>query len=225
VHNLHKEISFQIGTQSLQLVREQHNLKTELPVLAGPIPQLQGLGVVKNCVECPLCSMVYMRTSLKMHYSRSHRGTSVPKNLTPVTAQRLDNGSNKQLFTVIPTLQATTMSSAEEMISELRRNRNATISAYLPTTVDDRAVSPWLLSTHWHEHVRPYKTEELMDLVALPKHEGDLDQLNSAVLDVMNLACDVMDVTDDLILQRLNTNDPVKDGWVRLKRKKYKSLV
>ncbi|KAF8811512.1 hypothetical protein BYT27DRAFT_7089397, partial [Phlegmacium glaucopus] len=73
-------------------------------------------------------------------------------------------------------------------------------------------VSPWLLATKWHIHTQPYNAEELCKLVAIPKSEGRLDKLVLAVQNILNHAYSIMTVTSTLVLQKLNTSDPGKEG-------------
>ena len=183
----------------------------------SPIPQVEGLLLFKDCIKCPKCDTIYSKESLRMHYSRHHPGmTNIKADSLPrIFAQQLNKGANKKLFEVIPSPTPTTsfsLSSPQDIIQHLRSERNDLIEKYHPKEIDARAVSPWLLSTGWHIHIQPYNTEELCKLIAVPKNEGRLDRLGNAVQSLLSHAYDIMTVTSTLVLQKINTSDPVKDG-------------
>ncbi|KAG1848267.1 hypothetical protein F4604DRAFT_1502194, partial [Suillus subluteus] len=79
---------------------------------------------------------------------------------------------------------------------------------------DDRMVSPWLLTTRWHEHTCGHVTEHLRDMVAIPKDDDDEDllKLKEAVGVYFQDALDLLPTTDEITLQRLNSPDPIKLG-------------
>ncbi|KAG2126628.1 uncharacterized protein EDB93DRAFT_1096999 [Suillus bovinus] len=78
---------------------------------------------------------------------------------------------------------------------------------------EKRMVSPWLLTTKWHEHVAGYDVAALRMLVALPKADDHtMPNLMQAVEEYFESALVLLDITDELILQRLNSPDPLKDG-------------
>jgi len=79
-----------------------------------------------------------------------------------------------------------------------------------PADKNPRQVSPWLLTTHWHEHFNGYDTGELLDLIALPK-EGEFPGLRALVEKYVEQAIKLIAHTAELALQRLNSPDPVKE--------------
>lgn len=72
---------------------------------------------------------------------------------------------------------------------------------------DPREVSIWLRTTKWHLHTEPYDSKSLCDLVAFPK---DNDKLVKSVRSYFQVALETLQSIDELTLQYLNTNDPVK---------------
>ncbi|KAI5980650.1 hypothetical protein EDC04DRAFT_2522496, partial [Pisolithus marmoratus] len=83
----------------------------------------------------------------------------------------------------------------------------------IQTPLDGRMVSPWLLTTRWHEHMAGKDIKKLCSLVALPKNnDGDIPGLRDAVEAYYEEALSLLDRTGELVLQRLNSPDPMKSG-------------
>jgi hypothetical protein len=218
LHNFHGTgLDIQVDTYKIRQIINEYDLLQEMPVINGPIPQVEGLLLFKDCVKCPTCQIIYSRESLRMHYSRNHPGMIKLKadSLPGIFAQQLNKGANKKLFEVIPCPTPTTsfpISSPQDIIQHLRSDRNNLMEKYHPKDIDARAVSPWLLITGWHVHTQPYNAAELCKLVAIPKNEGRLDKLGNAVQSVLNHAYDIMTITSTLVLQKINSSDPIKNG-------------
>ncbi|KAI6009801.1 hypothetical protein EDC04DRAFT_2581486 [Pisolithus marmoratus] len=83
---------------------------------------------------------------------------------------------------------------------------------------DHHLVSPWLLTTHWHEWARWFRkpTEELRALVSPPHlsvpDEEQYKTLAKSIQLYFEEAVSLIDTTDELVLQRLNSPYPNKDG-------------
>ncbi|KAG2063025.1 hypothetical protein BDR04DRAFT_953732, partial [Suillus decipiens] len=78
---------------------------------------------------------------------------------------------------------------------------------------DNRMVSPWLLSTKWHEHTAGHDPATLRKLVEIPKADDPImPDLTYAVEQYFESALVILDTTEELILQRLNSPDPLKNG-------------
>lgn len=81
---------------------------------------------------------------------------------------------------------------------------------------DGRLVSPWLLTTRWHEYVAAFDTpaKEIRGRVALPQpdkgDEEDFRTLKDMVEAYFQEAVSLIDSMDELVLQRLNSPDPMK---------------
>ena len=214
-HNTTQDI--QVNTINIQNIVDEYNLLQEMPIITGPVPQIHGLKLLNNYVKCPQCNNICSRESLRIHYNRQHSDIKNCKinSLPGIFAQQLNHGANKKLFQVIPypisNISCPT-SSPKDIIKNLRSERDNLIQQYYPKDIDARAVSPWLLATGWHIHIQPYDAIELYKLVAMPKNEGRLGKLSYAVQSLLTHAYDLMVVTNTLILQKLNTADPIKDG-------------
>jgi hypothetical protein len=74
-----------------------------------------------------------------------------------------------------------------------------------------RMISPWLMRTMWHEHLEPHRVHEaeLRTLVAMPK-DDELPWLHELVYQYFSSATGLIDDTDELVLQILNSADPEK---------------
>ncbi|KAJ7190529.1 hypothetical protein GGX14DRAFT_382102 [Mycena pura] len=74
-------------------------------------------------------------------------------------------------------------------------------------------VSPWLQRTRWHEKIKAGDIPELIRFAGPPTtNEEDLEQLQDDVLAYFRKATDLMPITSELELQKLNSGDPDKDG-------------
>ncbi|KAJ6553844.1 hypothetical protein B0H10DRAFT_2201885 [Mycena sp. CBHHK59/15] len=76
-----------------------------------------------------------------------------------------------------------------------------------------RMISPWLMRTRWPEHFEQYRpyTADLRNLVAMPT-ETALGRLHHIAKSYFHRATGLLDSTDELVLQKLNSHDPDKDG-------------
>ncbi|KAG2088572.1 uncharacterized protein F5147DRAFT_525879, partial [Suillus discolor] len=78
---------------------------------------------------------------------------------------------------------------------------------------EKRMVSPWLLTTKWHEHVAGHDVATLRKLVEFPKVDDPIMPKIAHVVEAyFDGALRLLEVTDELILQRLNSPDPLKEG-------------
>jgi len=212
----HKNLIQNIDDTKLSKLAQEFGILPELPMISGPIMEVYGLPLFSNCTKCPQCGKIYGKDSLYMHYARSHPNIPIPNphSLATCSAQQLDRGAHKSLFcvNVVPKQVATTPFMT--IVEDLRNERDTIIQKYIPNNVDARAVSPWLLSTGWHAHVARYEMDELIHLVKVPKNENHLDKLPKAILILLEKGHGYLGQTSEIILQKLNSADPAKDGSV-----------
>ncbi|KAJ6569982.1 hypothetical protein B0H10DRAFT_2443284 [Mycena sp. CBHHK59/15] len=79
-----------------------------------------------------------------------------------------------------------------------------------------RMISPWLLRTRWHEQVQPYRENhaDLIWLVSMPgSDDTDMKNLHKTVRKYYDQATNLIDGTDELVLQIINSSDPKKEGY------------
>ncbi|KAJ7925801.1 hypothetical protein B0H13DRAFT_2314212 [Mycena leptocephala] len=74
-------------------------------------------------------------------------------------------------------------------------------------------ITPWLLRNGWAEHLHPYHEhdEELIQLASLPSEE-EIPVLQEAVAAYFWKATRLIKKTNEVVLQRLNSADPDKNG-------------
>lgn len=78
---------------------------------------------------------------------------------------------------------------------------------------DHRLATPWLRTTRWHEYMAETgcSTDQLRRWIALPqREETDYKDLHDLVECYFQQALELIESTDELVLQRLNSPDPVK---------------
>jgi Orsellinic acid/F9775 biosynthesis cluster protein D len=178
---------------------------------AGPgLQEFAGLQLHTGlrCHACP--KIANGMVAMGVHYSKCHRDLIKPEDFPSVHFQQLNNGvMSKAKFEVQPR-NLKTPSPDEMLIATIRAETDQGFSKGLdPATLNARSVSPWLLSTKWHLHVAGHIPEELMGLVK-PLQEAQAPRLVTLVKQYFEDATDLIDHTDDLVLQHLNTPDPAK---------------
>jgi hypothetical protein len=76
-------------------------------------------------------------------------------------------------------------------------------------SVNARMVSPWLMRTGWHKHIKGKSVQSLCQRVSYPA-EDMFSGLHEAIAIYFNKATALIDVTDTVVLQILNSPDPAK---------------
>jgi hypothetical protein len=100
--------------------------------------------------------------------------------------------------------------SIQALIQSIMKEIEPTLQV-LQIPQDNREISPWLLTTRWHEHIAGLESSHLCKLVCLPKdNEADMPKLKENVKAYFEEALELLPTTDELILKRLNSPDPVK---------------
>jgi hypothetical protein len=74
-----------------------------------------------------------------------------------------------------------------------------------------RMITPWLLRNGWHKHLEPYRDydAQLIQLASVPSDE-EFPALHKAVASYFTAATNLIEHTNEVVLQRLNSADPVK---------------
>jgi hypothetical protein len=212
IHEAHPNITSHISKKLLDHITHKYNIVPTLPNIIGPIPPIDGLTVRTGHVECPECKRIYSRDGLRAHHSKEHSGLTRlhPNDLRKVHVQRLNSGSHKSYFEVFPNCAPKRIVGNENLISHTRKARDSTIESYSPDKLDARVITPWLRAVHWYDHVQPFTTTRLRELVEMPSKGDPLYNLKDGVLNLFEMAYRIIPDTDLLILQRLNTDDAVK---------------
>ena len=98
------------------------------------------------------------------------------------------------------------------MIEELMKNLNKELEN-IQVPVDQRLVTPWLRITHWHEFVAGsgFSTDSLRQSIGFPQpDEVYCQNLHNIVECYFQQALELIETTDELVLQRINSPDPIK---------------
>ena len=182
------------------------------PGFGGPeCPAFGGLGI-KQGYRCEECEQALgTKASSAKHYSKVHPGIKKPKELPDIYTQCLNYGAGpaRTLFEVLP-FDTPDTNSDEMLVASLRAETDKSFQQSIdPSLLNARGISPWLLSTKWHLHVAGYDPRELMALVT-PMHKKDMPRLVSLVHSYYLQATALIEETDDLTLQYLNSPDPGK---------------
>ncbi|KAI5981269.1 hypothetical protein EDC04DRAFT_2617498 [Pisolithus marmoratus] len=213
MHGQHKGLH--VNREHFLQVLGQLEIHEDLPepYFGCVIPPFKGLKVLDG-QACGLYSFVtsslkYMQT----HHREDHRDTAMPRTWAACKMQQFNrSGRGHVLFQVEDTASANTSEPNAQPIVLLRQEIAQASTHVLPQ--DEWVISPWLRTTRWHEHIAGYDVGMLLGLVEIPKHDKDelLPGLKSALARYFEEALALLPITDELVLQRLNSPDPQKSG-------------
>jgi hypothetical protein len=211
ISRVHAGSKICVDHQLLQASAEALDVLPDFPSPPGELtPPFDHIKVQEGlrCSHCP--KVLGQPESMKKHHNLLHHDHPVPAKWSSCFMQRLSTqpGYASSFFEVMaPIPQLTT--SIDVMIQKL--NDDMENARKLDVTAQcSRRISPWLLTTGWHEHVAGHDTQELLDLISFPR-EAEFPQLKQTVLAYMEQATALINSTAELPLQRLNTPDPTKE--------------
>ena len=215
--NKHTELSSAYMHKQMQRIEAEHSLSSSLPSISGPRSIVHGLRLC-DALACGYCPTVMLGSkNMREHHQKHHQDQPVPKNWWSCKAQRMKAegaGSQCTLWEVVINSEEE-LSEGEVILADLMKDLDKQLENVQAPT-DHWLVSPWLRSTHWHEYVAALdsNTERLHRWVALPHvDEIDFQELSSIVECYFQEAVALIDTTDELVLQWLNSPDPQKK-WV-----------
>ncbi|KAI5985430.1 hypothetical protein EDC04DRAFT_2913772 [Pisolithus marmoratus] len=222
--NKHAELLPMFDQDHFDSITMQLQVATSLPNIVGPRSRVHGLAVF-DAMACDSCTMVYTKQKkMRAHHGSKHGDLPIPQHWRPCKAQRMKPegaGMVRQLWEVATQARAGEDSReralADKLLGELEEQLKT-----VRVPKDNRLVSPWLLTTRWHEWARWLRkpTEELRAMVALPRPSLPEEEHYKTLVETIELyfeeAVTMIDSTDELVLQRLNSPDPVKGVRVRL---------
>lgn len=192
--------------------RALHDMEVEDELPHPPdhdvIPELEGLTVYPGvrCIACP--KALGSSESMRQHHLDCHPDIPTPNSWATCSMQQFHPRLAQTMFQVIPRFgRGRTL--VDKTIEDIRKEM-AEVLEVREYARNPTAISPWLLKTKWHEHIRPYRTDELLALAAMPK-ETEFPGLISLVHSYFERATDLIDHTDELVLQHLNSPDPLKE--------------
>jgi hypothetical protein len=212
IKHSHPGLSARINMTKFQDTLQELDVMECLPDLCtneGPIPPFDGIKVYK-AIRCTHCNSVAVQEgTMRKHHQKEHRELKAPTRWPECCAQRLTlHGKAAQFFEVIQPHPVHHAMPIQTLVNDLRTEISQVADVEM-ATLNARSISPWLLSTRWHEHIEGYETLELLELVAVPK-EGEFPGLKGLLFQYMEHATALIPITAELLLQRLNTGDPAK---------------
>ncbi|KIL56726.1 hypothetical protein M378DRAFT_88899, partial [Amanita muscaria Koide BX008] len=164
---------------------------------------------VTDSLGCPHCGYSASAKVIRKHMNEKHRGEDNSGRLETVQVQVLNTGQSKTYFRVI-VVEEEVVVEKPTFVQEMESFHLSPTNA--PREIPNaRLVSPWLLRTGWHTYVNGHDPTILHNLVSIPK-QGEMEGLQAAILKYFNSATDLIDKTDELVLQKINTADPDKEG-------------
>lgn len=176
---------------------------------SGSFPQVQGLKLFQG-IGCEFCVKPFGETSgMLKHHRENHSHEPIPRHWRIAFYQQFHPKYARTLFEVVPKTshQSTTI---DDLIANLQEDLLPATSDVVVTRARPRMISPWLRTTKWHEHVAPFPVAELRALVATPKKE-ELPGLALSIQFYFARATKLIETTDELVLQYLNSPDPAKE--------------
>ncbi|OBZ77855.1 hypothetical protein A0H81_01612 [Grifola frondosa] len=208
----HQEANIHISASKLNDVINDCKVLEKLPQVSEQ-DYLQPIGglAIYNGLRCHHCKMICGSTGfMKKHHLQLHHHLDMPTSWPACKMQHLNNGPDTRAwFEVHPSGHPATLSYEEAIIKKLYLDLEH--SKVDHQSQNTREICPWLLTTKWHVHTEPYMTKELRELVAFPKKD-EFPGLSNAVLHYLNAGLALLEGTDSLTLQKLNTEDPLKTG-------------
>jgi hypothetical protein len=200
-------------------------IATEFPSIQltmEPRPAFDGITVHKEQFGCPSCPYAASSAAVvKRHLKEVHNDTR-SKACPGFTTQVLNGGAlNAKAHirvverplnpppssAIIPTQPHTTGQKISDLVTDF--DANTYCAEELPNS---RMISPWLLRTGWHKHLEPYRAHdpELIELASVP-YDGQFPCLYTAVSKYFSDAGKLIDKTNEVVLQKLNSADPDKE--------------
>lgn len=210
IKNEHPHVAFD-AMKFIKALKEE-GIRSDLPNAPSSRSQVKGLAV-HDALACGHCSKIL--TSAKgmyNHHSEAHAGIARPSEWRACKAQQFRRGglgSHQVLWEVEEDMKG--RKRTEGLIRGIMKEME-TVLRVVEAPEDARMVSPWLLTTGWHEHLSGRDAKDLMDLVAIPKkNDAPMALLKESVEAYYEGALALVSTTDELTLQRLNSPDPAKE--------------
>jgi hypothetical protein len=195
-------------------------LAVDFPMdIEGPRSEVHGL-LVHDAFACEHCPKIYLSEStMRTHHYKRHVDIPKPRSWRPCKAQKISapgtaiHGARHVIWEAyIEEAVQEGQPSKESLVESLLKELDEEFDVPM-TTSDERRVTPWLMTTRWHEYVASaeFNVECLCDMVAIPKdNDHILPGLRSAVNTYFHEALDLLPITDELVLKRLNSPSPIQ---------------
>ena len=178
------------------------------PPEIGIFPEIVGLAVQHGYACCHCDKALGTIGSMEKHHRHCHPNQPLPKAWSRCHFQQLHPQHAKTIFQIKPrNMPGPTW--VDTMINDIRQEMKE-VTRINPYERNSRAISPWNLTTQWHKHVAEFEPSELRGLIAMPI-EQEFPGLIKAVRAYFVKATSLIEQTDVLVLQRLNSPDPKKE--------------
>lgn len=199
--------------EHLDDIASRCNLDTVLPIISSSveaIPMIEGLNVMDGfgCLYCGYSSKT--SKTVQTHIRTSHDSATSTK-IGSFQLSRMTGSTKDPLFRVqgsVALIPPLLQDAAESQVQEFAKlvvefDWKIFQQAELP---NPRMVSPWLLRSAFHVHTQGYNTKELFEL-AKPPAKDEFNGLHKAVTAFFDKSTDLIDNTEEIVLQKLNTSD------------------
>lgn len=213
--NKHPDTGIVIDHKRLQKACKRLDVVAELPDMQGgnPIAAINGIKI-HDGHRCGHCRTVMGQIStIVKHHRLHHPNHPMPSSWKAVKAQQWNLNEHKSYFEVVIEKPPHDIQSPQSIIDTLR-NAHGVQETYEMTqeeeNIDPRLFSPWLKSTGWHDLINGKDLQKLRDLVEPPKGD-EFPGLADAVQHLFTGASELIDLLPELVLQTLNSPDPVKE--------------
>ena len=171
---------------------------------------------IHDAIACDHCHKIFKSIKkMKEHHTQAHLGISAPDKWRKCKAQQLKSkgpGTHKTLWEV------------ENIQSDIDQERNiaAMVQSIIkeiepkfqvhPVPQDNRVISPWLLTTKWHNHISGHDITFLQNLVYISKDKDNRSkpQFKQGLEVYFKESLDLLETTSKLTLQTLNSPDSSK---------------
>lgn len=205
----HSACRIKVDRQKLEASIVEHDIADEFPDISDTetYPRFKGLKVYKG-YRCRTCLKAFIElNSLKTHHYNDHRDLATGPSWVAHDVQQLHPRYAQQIFAVegAPPRR----SDANTLLEEVRKEMNAINTDQMSHSDGGLPLSPWLRTTGWYEHVRHYDISELRSLVAKPD-KNEFPRLVQVIEGYFSSSIDLINATEELVLQYLNSPDPVK---------------
>lgn len=211
----HPDTGIAIDHKKLHAACKKMDVVAELPNMRGetPILAIEGLKL-HDCYRCGLCTTVMGQIStIVKHHRLHHSDHPMPSVWKRVQAQQWNLNEYKSYFEVIVPKPQHEIQSSHSIIEALRKAHDVQETHEISQeekSIDPRLFSPWLKSTGWHDLINGKDVNKLKELIEPPKAD-EFPGLADAVQQLFSGASELIDMLPELVLQMLNSPDPVKE--------------
>lgn len=172
--NKHAELSLIFDQTCFDSVVEDLAIVLKLPTdISGPRNPVYGLAVHTG-IACERCSSVFIKKgTMQNHHRDTHKDIAMPTSWRGCKAQCLKpkgTGSYQTFWEILVDEERSERSSRVIMVEKVMKELEKELDT-VQVSNNGQLVSPWLLTTRWHEYVAAFDTptKEICGRVALPQ--------------------------------------------------------